>query len=178
MIHLAPVAAETGVTIRSAAPGDLPAILALYAQPDVDGGAVPPVEDARHILERLRGYPDYRLYVAVAGDQTVVGTFALLVMDNLIRGGRPSAVVEAVVVRRDWRRRGVGAQMMGFAMERCRYRGCTKVTLSSHLDHSDALRFYESIGLRRHGLSFVVSPSLDEGPTGGSHELHRAVTRR
>ena len=49
------------------------------------------------MLERFADYPDYTLYVAEqAGD--VVGSFALLVMDNLGHLGAPSAIVEDVVV--------------------------------------------------------------------------------
>lgn len=56
-----------------------------------------PLPDATRIWARMASYPNYKLYVAVQGAQ-VVGTFALLVMDNLGHLGAPSAVVEDVAV--------------------------------------------------------------------------------
>ncbi len=48
-------------------------------------------------VRRFARYPDYVLYVA-EHEAMVVGTFALLVMDNLGHMGAPSAIVEDVVV--------------------------------------------------------------------------------
>jgi GNAT superfamily N-acetyltransferase len=153
----AEIETPTDVAIRIATAADLPAILALYGQRDLDDGDVLSPEDARLTLERIRSYPDYRVYVAVAGGE-VVGTFALLIMDNLAHRGAPSGVVEDVVVRGDRRGRGIGTRMMRFAMERCRQRGCYKLALSSNLVRADAHRFYESLGFHRHGVSLVVAP--------------------
>ena len=86
---------------------DLPAVLALYAQPDLDNGHVLPVDEARRILKRFADYPDYTLYVAERGD-AVVGSFALLVMDNIGHLGAPSAIVEDVVVAPECQGDGIG----------------------------------------------------------------------
>ena len=101
-------------------------------------------------------YPSYHLYVACVGDD-VVGTFALLVMDNLGHLGRPSAIVEDVAVDPQFQKRGIGRTMIKFAMNRAREAGCYKMTLSSASNRRDAHRFYESLGFDRHGYSFHVS---------------------
>src|SRR5689334_23143530 len=95
-----------GVVIRRAEKADLPAILALYAQPGMNAGEVISLEAALAIWQRMAAYPSYGLFVATVSDDptTIVGTFALLVMDNLAHGGAPSAVVEDVCV--DEGRRG------------------------------------------------------------------------
>jgi hypothetical protein len=85
------------VDIREAGEDDLPAVLPLYAQPDIDDGYVLDLVSARAVLRRVAAYPDYRLFVARV-DGIVVGSYALLVMDNLGHLGAPSAVVEDVVV--------------------------------------------------------------------------------
>jgi GNAT superfamily N-acetyltransferase len=103
----------------------------------------------------MRAYPDYQLYVAMAQGE-IVGVFALLVMDNLGHLGAPSGVVEDVVVREDWRHRGIGQEMMGFAMEYCKSRGCYKLALSSNIHREEAHGFYESLGFTKQGYSFVV----------------------
>jgi GNAT superfamily N-acetyltransferase len=126
----------------------------------VDDGKVLPTKQAQGILARIRSYPEYRIYVAKTGDR-IVGTFALLIMDNLAHMGAPSAVVEDVVVQPDRQGKGIGKQMMQFAIRRCKEIGCYKLSLSSNLKRDVAHRFYESLGFRRHGYSYFVK--LTEG---------------
>ena len=94
------------IQIRAATDADLPSILALYVQVE-DDGRILPIEEARSIFARIHRYPDYEVYVATLGG-SIVGTFALLIMDDLAHMGAPSGVVEDVVVQRDWQRKGVG----------------------------------------------------------------------
>ena len=150
----------TGLVIRKASRQDLGAILALYAEPDIDDGHVLDLSDAERIFERMQRYPNYATYVAVLEGE-VVGTFSLLIMDNLAHMGAPSGVVEDVVVHSRWRGQGVGRRMMRFAMERCREAGCYKLALSSNRKRADAHRFYESLGFVRHGYSFIVPLDVD-----------------
>jgi len=51
---------------------------------------------------------------------------------------------------------GIGTAMMQFAMEECRKAGCYKLSLSSNLQREAAHRFYEGLGFKKHGFSFVV----------------------
>jgi GNAT superfamily N-acetyltransferase len=143
------------VSIRPAAPDDLPAVLGLYAQPDIDDGAVLPMPEARRIFERFANYPDYTLYVA-DHDGAIVGSFALLVMDNLGHLGAPSAIVEDIVVAPALHGRGIGQTMMRFAVDRCREKRCYKLMLSSNAKRERAHTFYEALGFARHGYSFRV----------------------
>jgi GNAT superfamily N-acetyltransferase len=151
------VETQVQVTIREATETDLPGVLALYKQPDIDDGTVLEPEDAQYIFARFALYPDYRLYVVTDGEE-IVGSFALLIMDNLGHLGAPSGVVEDVVVDPRCQGQGIGRQMMAFAIERCRERGCYKVALSSNLKRERAHQFYDSLGFERHGYSFRIQP--------------------
>ncbi len=141
--------------IREATSDDLPAILALYAQPGMDDGITLPLGEAEEIFKRMQSYPNYRLYVASMEGQ-IVGTFALLIMDNLAHRGSPSGVIEDVVVDQQRQGQGVGKQMVRFAMERCRDVRCYKLVLSSNIKREAAHRFYEGLGFKRHGFSYWV----------------------
>ena len=143
------------LSVRPAVKGDLPAVLALYAQPDMDDGRVLALKDAEAIFDRFGRYPDYILYVAEIGG-VIVGSFALLVMDNLGHLGTPSAIVEDVVVDPARHGTGVGRSMMYFAIEAARGKGCYKLVLSSNAKRTRAHAFYESLGFERHGYSFRV----------------------
>lgn len=144
------------VTVREATVEDLPAVLELYASALGDAH-VHSREDAEVIFDRMRAYPDFRLHVAETAGR-VVGTYTLLVVQNLSHGGARSAVVESVAVDPLWQGRGVGRAMMEQALEHCRRRGCYKLALSSNAVREDAHRFYESLGFERHGYSFQVRP--------------------
>ncbi len=143
------------VQIREAAGADLPAVTALLAELYLPGRPAITLDRVREIHDRLRKYPDYRVYVACEGG-SVVGLYALLVMDNFARQGTPSAIVEDVVVATAHRRRGVGRAMMADALRRAKAAGCYKLALTSNANREDAHRFYESLGFRRHGFSFSV----------------------
>ncbi|MEJ2321547.1 MAG: GNAT family N-acetyltransferase [Gammaproteobacteria bacterium] len=145
--------AELG--FREATIEDLPSLLDLYARA-LDGEALD-LAGGVALFERIRSYPDYRLQVAEI-DGRLAGTFALLIMDNLGECGRPSGIVEDVVVEPDLQRSGVGRAMMEQAMRICRQRGCYKMTLSSNLNRTAAHAFYEALGFEKHGYSFRIDP--------------------
>src|SRR3977135_995264 len=94
----------SGIRVRPAVAEDLAAVLDLYAQPDFDAGRVLPLDEAACLFARFARYRDYTLYVADC-DGRIVGSFALLVMDNLGHCGAPSAIVEDVVVQRSRKER-------------------------------------------------------------------------
>ena len=150
------------ITAREATKEDLPAVLAIYGQPELDAGKLLPLEEAEKIYSRFQEYPFYRLYVAVAGDK-IVGTFALLIMHNLAHLGKKSAIVEDVGVLPEVQGHGVGKIMMQFAMEEAKNQRCYKLVLSSNAKRERAHQFYDSLGFDRHGYSFRVHfPGQDQ----------------
>ncbi len=140
---------------REASKSDLPEVLRLYAQPDLDDGAVLNTTDAERIFDRMARYPNYKVYVA-AKDNHIVGTFALLVMDNLGHLGTPSAIVEDVAVDPTLQGQGIGKKMMQHALQLASENGCYKLVLSSNLKRNRAHAFYESLDFERHGFSFRI----------------------
>lgn len=146
------------IEIREATEADLPGVLALYAQPEIDDGKMLDLDSARTIYRRFAIYPDYRLFVALA-DGAIVGSYALLVMDNLGHLGAPSAIVEDVVVDPALHGKGVGKAMMRHAAQEALQKGCYKIALSSNMKRERAHAFYEGLGFQRHGYSFLVEPS-------------------
>ncbi len=144
--------------IRKATIDDLQSILNLYTQPGIDDARVLDLPTAELIFRRMGKYPNYSVYVAIYHGK-IIGTFALLIMDNLAHVGAPSGIVEDVVIHSNWRGHGFGKQMMRYAMDQCRQAKCYKMMLSSNLIREPAHKFYEAIGFVRHGYSFVVQLS-------------------
>lgn len=143
------------IQIRQATKADLPAILNLYATV-LDKGEVLTIEQAETLFAKMAVYPNYKVYVA-ENEADIIGTFALLIMDNLAHVGTPSGVVEDVVVADEVQGKGIGKAMMNFAMERCKEVGCYKLVLSSNLKRHEAHAFYESLAFEKHGFSFRVN---------------------
>jgi GNAT superfamily N-acetyltransferase len=146
------------VLIRQATVDDLPDILSLYAQPDMDNNKVISLENAKELFDQFSQYPNYHLYVACYpnADNKVVGTFALLVMHNIGHQGSPSAIVEDVVVSSSHQSQTIGSEMMTHAMDLARQAGCYKLALSSNQKRQRAHTFYESLGFEKHGYSFQI----------------------
>ena len=140
-------------TIEEAKQSDLPAILHLYSLPDMDNGKVLTVSEASKIFAKINNYPNYKIYVAKENGK-VIGTFSLLIVENIIHQGHSSGLVESVMVHPDYRSLGIGKKMMEYAMQKSREAGCYKMSLSSRTSREKAHLFYERLGFKKHGYSF------------------------
>lgn len=102
-----------------------------------------PYHQAFHAID---SDPAHLLIVAVAGDESVVGTMQLTFIPGLARRGALRAQIEAVRVRDDCRSLGLGRAMMEWAIDEARRRGCALVQLTSHKQRTHAHRFYARLG--------------------------------
>jgi len=152
---------KNNITCRVADTKDLPAILSLYGQPTVDSGEVLNCQEAENIFNRMSLYPFYKIYVAETHEHRIVGTFALLIMENIGHMGAPSAIIEDVAVDPAFHRMSIGRCMMDHSFSIAKEKGCYKVVLSANLKRKQAHIFYESIGFERHGYSFKLNISDD-----------------
>jgi GNAT superfamily N-acetyltransferase len=65
---------------------------------------------------------------------------------NLGRRGRPTAILENIVVDEAYRSAGIGEALVRHAIEEARRAGCYKAGLTSRTYREDAHRFYERLG--------------------------------
>lgn len=147
------------VQIKEAAEGDLDAIIALFADDPIGGHgdttdpeALP---DYRAAFARIAASPNERLYVAEL-DGEVVGTFQTMITTTLTARGSANMIIEAVQTRADMRGRGIGAAMIGFAVEKARQDGMRLVQLTSNAARKDAHRFYERLGFTPSHIGFKI----------------------
>lgn len=104
------------ITVREAEDADLNGVRAIYSETGLDGGKSFTLDEFRDHYRRFQKYPNYRLFVAAEGE-TVVGTYALLVMDNLAKRGTPSAIIEDIAVLPQFQSKGIGRMMIAHARE-------------------------------------------------------------
>ncbi|MDJ0621973.1 MAG: GNAT family N-acetyltransferase [Desulfocapsaceae bacterium] len=143
------------ISLRKAKQTNLPAILDLYGQPEIDNGRLLSMQEAQIIFARMQTYPNYSMYVAEYQGQ-VIGTYGLLIMDNLGHLGAQSAIVEDVAISPGLQRRFIGNKMLNYAIELARQAGCYKLMLSTNLKREKAHLFYEKLGLVKHGNSYLL----------------------
>lgn len=147
----------TELAIRKAVEADLPLLLQFYGQPSFNNGRVVSLDTAKAIFARMAIYPDFSIYLAELDGESI-GTFSLMLIDNIAHWGTPTAMVENVVVTEHRQGEGIGRKMMQAAFRMAEAKGAYKVALSSGLSKPKAHAFYESLGFEKYGFSFRLEP--------------------
>jgi GNAT superfamily N-acetyltransferase len=147
------------VIIRQAVHADLPAIIGLLAD-DILGQArdFPVVDDAyERAFAHIDADPRNFLIVADDGEQ-ILACMQITYIPGLGRHGAERSLVEAVRVRSDRRGQGLGHQLMIWAIEQAKTRGCAFMQLTSDKSRIDAHRFYARLGFvaSHEGMKLVL----------------------
>ena len=95
----------------------------------------------RAAFEAIDADPAHLLLVAEPTARSS-GTMQLSFLPGLARRGALRAQIEAVRVAESAARPGLGAAMMGWAIDEARRRGCALVQLTTDKSRADAHRFY------------------------------------
>lgn len=144
--------APSSITIRRARRDDVGTIVAMLADD--------PLGSARERLENplppsyLRAFeavdrdPNVQLMVAQDGEVDVVGCLQLCILPGLSSQGASRGLIEDVRVATSCRSRGIGEQMVQWAVTEARHRGCKLVELLTHQTRLDAQRFYVRLGFQ------------------------------
>jgi GNAT superfamily N-acetyltransferase len=138
------------VTLRTARRDDLTALVAILTD-DTLGATRDGVRDAADLaayaaaFEAIDADPAHLLVVAELADQ-LAGTMQLSFLPGLARRGALRAQIEAVRVAQRSRGSGLGAVMIGWAVDEARRRGCALVQLTTDKTRADAHRFYARLG--------------------------------
>ena len=140
------------VTIRAAKRDDVGAIVAMLAD-DPLGSArerieQPLPESYFKAFEALDRDANIELVVAQDGEGAVVGCLQLCILPGLSSQGASRGLIEDVRVATSCRSRGIGEQMVQWAVTEARHRGCKLVELLTHQTRIDAQRFYVRLGFQ------------------------------
>lgn len=137
------------LTYRHATPEDLPFIIRQIVEDSVvatsDSIADAMHEDYTKALAAIDASPNEEMFI-VEDDGKAIGCFQLTYLPGLMRRGMWRGMIEVVHVADGLRNRGYGSEMMRWALEHCRERGCGMVQLTSNKKRTDAHRFYERLG--------------------------------
>ena len=100
--------------------------------------------------------PDQLLVVVDDPAGRVVATQQLTVLPGLARSGATRLQIEAVRVSSALRGNGLGSEMLSWAVEYGRARGCRMVQLTSDVSRLDAHRFYQRLGFAPSHVGFKL----------------------
>jgi GNAT superfamily N-acetyltransferase len=133
--------------VRRALIDDVAAIVALIADDQIgqdrDGGDLAPYTEAFAVID---ADPSQLLVVVTDAAGAVVGTLQLTFIPGLARRGAPRAQIEAVRVSGRLRGQGIGGEMLAWAIQEARRRGCALVQLTSDKRRQEAHRLYSRLG--------------------------------
>jgi len=138
------------VKIRPARSDDVAVIVAMLAD-DALGRArerleVPLPESYFEAFAKVDRDPNIQLVVAEDGEGAVVGCLQLCILPGLSSQGASRGLIEDVRVASHCRSRGIGEQMVQWAVAEARAKGCKLVELLTHNTRVDAQRFYVRLG--------------------------------
>jgi len=149
----------TATTIRRARREDVDKIVAMLAD-DALGRArerieAPLPDSYFRAFALVQADPNITLVVAEEAGR-VVGCLQLCILPGLSSQGALRALVEDVRVDSTCRSRGIGEQLVRWAIDEARARGCKLVELLTHNTRVDAQRFYERLGFARSHVGMTI----------------------
>jgi len=148
------------VTIRRGRREDVAAIVGMLAD-DPLGGPRERIEDPLppsyfSAFDAVERDPNIQLVVAEDGEGAVVGCLQLCIMPGLSSQGATRGLIEDVRVASRCRSRGIGEQLVQWAVTEARGKGCKLVELLTHHTRVDAQRFYERLGFARSHVGMTL----------------------
>lgn len=140
------------IKIRKAVAEDLSQIIRILAGDKLgkfrEEFAEPLPVNYTNAFEKIDANPSQLLLVAEDETGQVVGTMQLTFIQYLTYRGGLRAQAESVFVREDIRGKGVGTELMKFAIEQSIQTGAHLLQLTTDKQRPDAKRFYEKLGFK------------------------------
>ena len=144
--------AISSITIRRARRDDVGFIVGMLADDPLGRGRerledpLPPCYF--RAFEALDHDPNIQLVVAQDGEGAVVGCLQLCILPGLSSQGASRGLIEDVRVASSCRSRGIGEQLVQWAVAEARVKSCKLVELLTHHTRVDAQRFYVRLGFQ------------------------------
>ncbi|WIV57584.1 GNAT family N-acetyltransferase [Amycolatopsis nalaikhensis] len=134
-------------SIRRARREDIGPIVRMLADDQLGATRDDPADLEPYLLafDEIDADPHQLLVVVVSEDEPV-GTLQLTIIPGLARRGALRGQIEAVRIHADHRGSGLGAELIRWAIEESRRRGCALVQLTSDTSRTGVHRFYERLG--------------------------------
>lgn len=137
------------VHLRALHAGDTLAALALYNELTFG-----PQTAQSAAFNAVIDHPGTTIFGAFA-DETLVAMLTLHLMPNVTWDARPYALIENVITTSTYRKRGIGKQLMRFAIQQAWAQNAFKIMLMTGTKRG-AEGFYEAVGFSREDKTAMV----------------------
>ena len=149
--------------IRKATEDDIESLCQLYPQLIPDAQLDP--EAMRLSLQKMtQDQCGARVFVAVKNG-VVVGTYQIVVFENLVRAPHRRGVIESMVVDAQYREQGIGQAMIEQAIRDLLEMQCAKINLVAGHERHIGHRLYRRVGFEHYGKGFVLT-NPPQAPSG------------
>ncbi len=144
------------ILIRKARESDLPAIGKLLADlinamdntEGIDIGIA--LKTCEHLLNDASSH-----FLVAAMEGSPVGFIHFTVRQTILHQS-PSALIDELVVAKEYQGKSVGKQLVLAAIEKCKQLGCCEVEVSTEKTNVKAREFYKKCGFEERGMLFEV----------------------
>jgi GNAT superfamily N-acetyltransferase len=144
------------ILIRKAAKSDLPAIGKLLAElvdamDDTEGIDIGiALKTCEHLLKDASSH-----FLVAEIEGSPVGFINFTVRQTILHRS-PSALIDELVVAKEYQGKGVGKQLVLAAIKKCKQLGCFEVEVSTEKTNVKAGKFYKKCGFNKRGILFEV----------------------
>lgn len=107
----------------------------------------PPIDTYINAFRKIDNDQGEEIILAMDNEK-VVGCLQLSIIPYLTYKGSSRAQIEGVRVDSNYRGKGIGNQLLEFAIEKARQSGVIMVQLTSTSTRKDAISFYENLGFK------------------------------
>ncbi len=144
---------DSAVCIAEATEADIPALCELLAVLFAQESEFQPNSMRQEAgLRQIIGQSRVGRLVKMHRGSQIIGMVSLVFVPSTAVGGR-AAILEDMIIHKDWRGMGHGSSLLQAAIQAAREAGCRRITLLTDADNAAAQQFYT-----RHG--FVKSTML------------------
>lgn len=98
-------------------------------------------------FKAIEADPNNELIVGCVGE-VIVGVLQITFTPYLTHQGSWRATIEGVRIASSERGKGMGANLINYAIEQAKTRGCHMIQLTTDKEREDSLRFYERLGFK------------------------------
>jgi GNAT superfamily N-acetyltransferase len=141
---------HSNLSVRVATREDVKSLLDLLPQitsrPDSLSAKTLGLDESMRIFDEISDSGNVFIVVGESANE-LVAALTMAIVPNFTYGGRPWSIIENVVVAREQRGKGFGKELMAFAFDLAKDRGCYKAQLLSG-PNDDQVGFYKSLGMQ------------------------------
>ncbi len=109
---------------------------------------VPDLKKQKSGLEAIINNPEMGEILVLKGEGQILGMVSLLYSISTALGGKV-AILEDMIIHKDYRQKGMGKELLGEAIRFSKERNCLRLTLLTDFNNDAAINFYHQFGFKK-----------------------------